>query len=158
MKLYPLGSESSCLRNRITLLFDGLQALLIHRIRKFQDSQQRIHINTKPNGMQKWSKTEKWHFCWLVTSLPLYPKSRGLPKTIMSEEWILKRSVVLLRRQCIKHFKRFHSTYSSDNNNNFVIPVTVSIYFPQSWFLPVRYNCKSIWATPSNCYTFIGKI
>ena len=52
---------------------------LIHRILKFQDSRLRMRISTKPNGKQKWSKTaEKWHFCWLVTSLPMYLKSRGL--------------------------------------------------------------------------------
>ena len=45
----------------------------------FQNSQLRMRINTKPNGKQNWSgNREKWHFCWLVTSLPMYLKSRVL--------------------------------------------------------------------------------
>ena len=52
---------------------------LIHIILKFQESQLHIHINTKPNDKQKWSRDrEKLHFFWLVTSLSMYLKSRGL--------------------------------------------------------------------------------
>ena len=43
-------------------------------------SQLRSRLNIKPNGKQKWSGDRKWHFCWLVTSLPMYLKSRDLHK------------------------------------------------------------------------------
>ena len=66
-----LSSQQNNTTFRYSSLVDGLCAnlcFLIHRILEL-----RMGINTKPNGKQKWSETaaEKWHFCWLVTRLPL---------------------------------------------------------------------------------------
>ena len=56
-----------------TRLWSANLCFLIHRILEFQDSKQRMRINTKSNGKQKWSETaEKWHFCWLITTPPLF--------------------------------------------------------------------------------------
>ena len=69
---------------------------LIHRIRKFQDSQLRIRINTKPNDKQKWSEECSRKMTFLLISTAW--KAEVCAETI--NVWrILKRSVVLLRRQ-----------------------------------------------------------
>ena len=40
---------------------------------KFQNSELRMRIKTKPNDKQEWSEDrEKRLLCWLVTSLPIY--------------------------------------------------------------------------------------
>ena len=70
-----------CVTEQCSLLVYGMCAnlcFLIHRILKFQNSQLRTRINTKPNGKQKSSGEGKWIFCLLITSLPMYLKSRGL--------------------------------------------------------------------------------
>ena len=92
-----------CLRYRTMLRFDvslvyGLCAnfcFLTHRILKFQDSQLRIPINTKPKGKQKWREDrEKSHFCSLVTSHPCIWKAEVWAQTI--NKWkISKHSIVL---------------------------------------------------------------
>ena len=49
----------SCLRNRTTLRFDFLHKPRLFHTEKFQDSQQRMRINTKPNGGKNEVGTEK---------------------------------------------------------------------------------------------------
>ena len=59
------AASQRCLRYRTTLRFDLLHftfaqtsaflCILIHRIMKFQDFQLCMHINSTPNGKQKWS-------------------------------------------------------------------------------------------------------
>ena len=87
---------------RCSSLVYGLCAnlcFLIHRILKFQYPQLSILVNTKPNGNQKWNwDREKWKFCWLVTSLPMYLKSGSL-RTDHRRVKNIESSVVLLRRQ-----------------------------------------------------------
>ena len=50
----------------------------VHRILKILRVSTAHAWNTKSNSKQKWSE-EKWHFCWLVTILPMYLKSTAGP-------------------------------------------------------------------------------